>query len=90
MRYVGTFNGIAFSSAFDSAIGLAFSSAFGSTLNSRLGSDYILLAGHLRLLNTIWGTLGVPFGVSTFTGIGTPECFPDAKLFLHRSASHPI
>lgn len=79
-----------FDFTFSSAFGSAFDSAFDSTFKLRLGSDYISLAGHWRLLNTVWGTLGVPFGVPTFTGIGTPECFPDAKFFSHRSAPHPI
>ena len=75
-----------FSSALSSTVRNSFGFRFGIQFRSngpwRLGSDYNSLPGHWRSSCTVWDTLGVPIGVSTFTDTGTLGVSPDAKFFV--------
>ena len=74
--------GSAFNSAVRNSFGFRFGIQFRSNRPWRLGSDYNSLTGHWRSSShTVWDTLGVPIGVSTFTDTGTLGVSPDAKTF---------
>ena len=73
-----------FGSVFSSAVRNKFGFRFGIRFDfkpCRLDNDYDSLAGHWRSSRTVWDTLGVPIGVSTFTDTGTLGVSPDAKFF---------